>query len=436
MQNILWYKNPVKSTAGGAVMLCKKSRFEYKWIILVLCFLMLFFCAGFCCGNKGLYLAAITDALDIKRGVYTLTETFSQIASAVTSLFFGILIYRFGAKALVGVGTALACIAFYIYSVTDSIFGFYIGATLLGIGLCFLGTSMASTLIKRWFSADMGKFTGLVLAANGFGSALSAKIVSPMLYDPADPFGYRNVYKMFIPILIVLGLIFIIFLRNQPANGSNTPDAAPVKKQTQNHGKSNTKNPVFYFICISTFLFFMLIQSIYGTYAAYMKDVGLGDGNIATVASILTISFAAAKLLVGVIYDKTGLKPVLAMCQFSFVIAVILLIFLQFYANPFLAIIFALFMALSMPLETVCLSFIATDFFDQGAFEKTMGIFAAVGSAGAAVGSPVINFFFDITGTYTPIIVLWGILMLFIAIGYFKLSNMRKNASKELEETK
>ena len=417
-------------------MLCTKSRFEYKWIILILCFFMMFFCAGFCCGNKGLYLAAISDALGIKRSVYALTETFSQIASALTSLFFGLLIYRFGAKVLVGVGMTMACIAFYIYSVTNSIFGFYVGATLLGIGLCFLGTSMTSTLIKRWFSADMGKFTGLVLAANGFGSALSAQIVSPMLNDPNNPFGYRNVYSMFIPLLIVLGVIFIIFLRNQPAGGSNTPSVAPSKKQPQNLSKQIYKNPVFYFICISIFLFFMLIQSVYGTYAAYMKDVGLDAGNIATVASILTISFAAAKLLVGIIYDKAGLKPVLAMCQFSFVIAVILLICLQIYTSPLLAILFALFMALSIPLETVCLSFIATDFFDRNVFEKTMGIFSAVGSAGAAIGSPVMNLFYDLTGTYIPVIVLWAILMLLVAIGYLKISNMRKNALSVQEETK
>lgn len=409
-------------------MLRKKSDLVYKWVILVLCFLMVFFCAGFCCGNKSLYLAAITEAMDIKRSVYALTDSFAQVTSAVTSLFFGTLIYRFGPKKMVCSGVLLQSIAFFIYSTAQNVFGFYIGGALLGIGTCLLGTSMASTLIKRWFSADVGKFTGIVLAANGFGSALSAQVVSPMLNNPANPFGFRDVYGMFIPILLTLGIIFLLFIKNQPGDGHSLPHADSIKKMKRSNRKTGVHKPdsVFCFICISVFSFFLLIQSIYGTYAAYMKDAGLDAGTIATVASILTLALAASKMLTGFLYDKLGLPPVLAICQIAFILAMIFLICLSFTPSILLAILFALILPLSMPLETVCIPLITSEYFDPDTFERKLGILSACGSAGAALGSPFINLCYDLTGTYIPVIILWSIFMLSIAIGYRKLSREKR----------
>ena len=410
----------------------------YRWIILILCFLMMFFCAGFCCGNSGLYLSAITEALGIKRSIYALSGTFGSISAATTSLFFGALIYRFGPRKMICAGILLQSIAFYIYSMAQNVFGFYIGGTLLGIGGCLLGTTMVSTLIKRWFSADIGKFTGIVLAANGFGSALSAQIVSPMLNDPTNLFGFRKVYGMFIPILLILGVIFLIFIQNQPAAGLCSPAAKSVIRKKNQAKKPTTykADPVFYFVCISVFLFLLLIQSIYGIYAAYMKDIGLDAGVIATVASILTLALAASKMLVGFLYDRLGLSPVLGICQIAFVLAAVILICLQFALSPLLAILFALIFPISMPLETVCISLIASDFFDRESFEKRLGVISAAGSAGAAIGSPLINLCYDLIGSYIPIIILWGVLMLFIAAGYHKLSHQGKSISNNQEVTK
>ena len=58
----------------------------------------------------------------------------------------------FGFLALIGSMT--------IYATASNIFVFYIGGTLLGVGLTFTTTTMASTLVRRWFKKDIGKYTG------------------------------------------------------------------------------------------------------------------------------------------------------------------------------------------------------------------------------------------------------------------------------------
>ena len=413
-------------------MALKRKPMEYKWVILILAFLMVFFCCGVCMGNKGLYFAAITEAMGFKRSVYSLSGSISLIPAAIANLYFGALIYRFGPKAMITGGILVSCVGFWLYSVSETIWGFFLAGIIVSIGTTFLGTSMASALIKRWFSDNVGKFTGIVLAANGFGSALTAQIISPVLNDPGDPYGFRKVYLMFVPLLLILGVIFLVFIKNQPENapGILPPTVKKRAKATREATAASLKPDwVFCFICAAIFLFFMLLQSVYGTYAVYMKDAGLAAGQIATVASILTLCLAAAKMFVGVLFDRWGLFPVLAMCAVAFIIAICILLYLPFAPSALLAILFAVLIALSMPLETVCIALIVSEFSARESFEKRLGIVSAVGSIGSAAGTPLLNLCYDLSGSYTLVLVIWAVLMLLVLLGFYKLTRRQKQAA-------
>ena len=75
-----------------------------KTAVMAACFSMIFVCLGFCSSNKSVYLSAITEALGIKRSIFSINDSCRYIATAVVNLFFGALIMRFGAKKLVGAG--------------------------------------------------------------------------------------------------------------------------------------------------------------------------------------------------------------------------------------------------------------------------------------------------------------------------------------------
>ena len=50
-------------------MSLKKFQPDYKWVILIVCFLMELLSLGFCSSNVGLYTKAVTEALEIKRSL-------------------------------------------------------------------------------------------------------------------------------------------------------------------------------------------------------------------------------------------------------------------------------------------------------------------------------------------------------------------------------
>ena len=69
---------------------------KQKWINCIILALLMFIGLGFCSSNKSLYLSAITDALGIKRSVFSLATSLRFIVTSVSSLFFGNLVSRFG----------------------------------------------------------------------------------------------------------------------------------------------------------------------------------------------------------------------------------------------------------------------------------------------------------------------------------------------------
>lgn len=87
-----------------------------KTAVMAACFSMIFVCLGFCSSNKSVYLSAITEALGIKRSLFSINDSCRYIATAVMNLFFGALIMRFGAKKLVGAGFFCLIVSTLIYA--------------------------------------------------------------------------------------------------------------------------------------------------------------------------------------------------------------------------------------------------------------------------------------------------------------------------------
>ena len=106
-----------------------------KQIIIILCFLMVFVCLGFCSSTRSLYLVPITEALDIPRSVFSLTVSCQYVTTAVVNLFFGTFTNRFGTKKLIGAGFLSLITSMLCFANANTVWGFYIGSIFLGMGL-------------------------------------------------------------------------------------------------------------------------------------------------------------------------------------------------------------------------------------------------------------------------------------------------------------
>ena len=399
----------------------EKRKFDYKWVIVALCFLMVFTTLGFCSSNKSLYLSAITEALGIKRSAFSIGDSCRFVSTAIVNIFFGTLVNKYGTRKLIGAGFLCLIGACTMYIIGTNILYFYIGGCLLGIGLSWTTTTMVGAVIGKWCKENKGTIMGAVLAANGLGGALAAQIVSPIIYEEGNPFGYRNAYTLVVFILLAVGTLILLFFRENPPGH----DGAPIVHKKKSRGQSwvgmeyetAVRKPYFYCAAVCIFLTGLILQGINGVAAAHMKDVGLDAGYVATVLSAHSLALAGFKFLTGVIYDRFGLRITMTICDITSVIVMITLAFLtNSYLGMVLAMVYGIFSSLALPLETIMLPIFAGDLFGEKSFNKILGLFVSVNTAGYAVGAPLTNWVFDRFGTYTPMFVGCAILMTVVTV--------------------
>lgn len=417
----------------------KKKKLNWSGILVVAaCFCMGFVCLGFCSSNKSLYLGAITEALGIKRSLFSINDSFRYVSTAVVNLFFGTLIVKFGPRKLVGAGFLCLIASTLIYATATDIAVFYLGGTFLGIGLSWCTTTMVSYLVGKWYPEKRGTITGFALCANGVGGAVAAQIVTPMIYEQGNPFGYRNAYYLVAILLAVVGVIATALV-HEPKDAK----AAPGKKKAR--GKSwegitlqeALRKPWFYGAALCVFVTGMGLQGINGIAGTHLKDVGIDKGVVASILSVHSVVLCFSKFLAGFSYDKLGLRRTLLICEFCGVCSFVAL---ALSGSAGTGIVFAFawgaVSALALPLETVMVPLIAADLFGEKDHARLMGIFVSINTAGFAFGTPVANAIFDIAGTYVPVLYAIAVAMLAIMVGFWFIINATEKEQKRLAALK
>ena len=373
--------------------------------VVSVCFLMVLTTLGFCSSNKGLYLSAITEALGLKRSLFAINDSIRFIVSAVVSLFFGSMIRRFGPRRLIAAGFVSLICSVLLYSFSSGIMGFYLGGALLGFGLSWTTTSMVGYLIGKWCPENRGTIMGFVLAANGIGGALAAQIVSPIIYQEGNPFGYRSAYRLVACILLLAGAIVVAVVR-EPENADAAAFSHKKRRGRQWSGislKEAEHRPYFYIAVASVFLTGMVLQSVNGVGAAHMRDAGLNPAFVANVWSIHSLVLAGAKFFTGFLYDKKGMRVTILLCQLVAVASIFSMIFVDTSSTgKLLAAVYCVISSFALPLETIMVPLIASDLFGEKAYARIMGILLAFNTGGYAVGSPLTNYVYDRTGSYVP----------------------------------
>lgn len=412
-----------------------KKRLDYKWVILGACFMMEFVCLGFCSSNPGLYTNAVTEALNIPRSLYSIGISIRYVVQVVVAFFFGAMIQRFGHKKLVALGLFSLCASMLARCYAANVIHHYIGCALWGLGIVLSGGTMASAVVRQWFHEDIGKYTGIVMSANGIGGAIAAQIISPIINN-GEVFGYRKAYLLSVAISLTITIVVLILLRNNPAQGSA---AGTGKKKARGQIWAGIdyaqvkRKPYFYLIFAMVFLTGISLQSVGSINIVYLQDLGFDAKFVAATATVSSLALTVAKITTGLTYDKKGLRFTLLMCQGCMIVGFLINANLKCTTlGMVLAMTATVLTHLAMPLETVMIPLISNDLFGTASYNKVLGIFMAANSLGLCLGSPLCDIYRDLTGgSYVSCYWFFAVLMLIVIIGFQLVINA---ASKEKEK--
>ena len=333
------------------------------------------------------------------------------VASAVMNLFFGALVLRFGPRKLIGGGFLCLTAAMLVYSTANSLPMIYLGGTLLGVGQSWTSTTIVGFVIGRWCRENKGTIMGAVLAANGVGSAVATQIVGPLI--DGSTFGYRDAYGLSAAIIFAAGILVVTLFRDQPNESALKPTETKKKKANMWQGltlKQCLKTPYFYIVCLYVFVMGLTIQSLSAIFPAHMKDVGLDPAYVNTVVSVYAVLLSGTKFLTGFSYDKLGLPITLLICSVATALSSLLLAMLGATANA-LAMAYGIVYAIGVPIQTIGMPLLTADLFGVQDEASILGVLISVSTVGYAVGTPLVNLFYDLQGTYKTVLLIMAAAM-------------------------
>lgn len=416
----------------------RKSWRESTWVAVLCAFLLVFTGLGFCSSPKSFFTDVVPNALGVGRSEFALNDTARYAMTMVMSLFFGVLVTKYSTKLLIGIGFALTIASQLIYASADNIAMFCIGGALLGAGLSLVSNGMASHIVKRHVTKNTGAILGFVMAANGLGGAVATPMVSHFIDQSAT--GYKNAYYAVAIVLAVVAVI-VLLLYKEPKEAAIPQPLSDKEKQKKRAPswegitfKAGLRKPYFYVTAVLFFFTSFVLSGINGIAKAHWRDVGIID--VAAIWSCHSLVLMGGKFILGFFYDKKGLRVSLLVSQIA---AITVLLALAFTTNSPLGIALAwyysIFSSFAIPLQTIGETLTTSDFFGGKEFPKFLGPLGAISSAGFAVGSPLINFVYDITGSYVPAILASVGIMIGVTVVYqFTISAAHKDKENILAE--
>ena len=409
----------------------QSKKFDYKYVIIGVCALVICLGLGFCSSTKGIFLPKILAGTGLERGPFGISDTFRYVTTAVVNIFFGTLVMKLGIKLLMGLGFVSLIGSMVLYGVSTELWQFYIAGALLGLGLAWTTTTMIGYIINKWVKKNRGTVMGFILATNGLGGALATNIFMPIMEQSVT--GYKTAFFIIAITVAVVGTLAVIFIKDKKLD----IDEAPQKKQKGDDwvgisSKTAFKKTYFYLAMICIFLTGVVIQGITGVFNAQMEEVGIAPDLRQVITTVSMIVLTCTKFITGFMYDKKGLRFTMTINYICAFFAMGLMAFIgPSTIGVILCFVYLVLADVALPLETIMLPIYAGDLFGRKEYAKMLGICVSVNTAGYALGSPLMGFVFDIFGSYVPAFYAGsGLMFITVVIMQFVITSANKEKKR------
>lgn len=248
------------------------------------------------------------------------TYAIAQFVFAFSTIFSGKLIDTKGPKINLFIGALLFGFGLILSSYATSPYHLYFSFGLLcGVGVGFVYVVPLTTLLK-WFPTKKGLITGIAVSVFGGGSILFKELITYLLtkHSVSTTFIILGIVSM---ITILIGSFLI---------------ALPEKSQTKKIKKTKsdfTSKEMFQTLTFKkTWITFFLAVIPGMLLLGAAKDIGLSNNmsikSAANLITILAISNAASRIIVGYLSDKFG---ILRMLRLTLISTVLSLFFISFF---------------------------------------------------------------------------------------------------------
>ena len=378
------------------------SRVFYGWWVAAAFSLIIFLSTGarFAVGP---FLKPVVDDLGLDRGSFSLVISLSLFLYGAFMPLVGPLVDRWGSRIVCSIGAVIMAGSLVLTGTMTSLWQFavYYGV-FAALGLAATGQVVASATLTRWFVTRRGTAVSVLSVASMSGIALLVPIVMWCILR----FGWRASYMILGAASLVITLPLATFvLRDSPediglhpdgrAPAPAAPGAAPLVERTATGDALRT--PSFWLMGGGLFScgFSMSLLSAHGV--PMLTDHGFHEMTASSAIGFLGMTSIGGGMLLGILSDRFGRKPVLASVYLIRVVAFGLLFLAR---DPAALVVVAAIGGLGMAGSLAMTSALSADIFGRFSVGSIFGLIFLIHQLGAALGSWLGGFVFDLSGGY------------------------------------
>lgn len=402
----------------------------YGWMIL-LCGMIITACStGILSYFNALFVEPVTTSLGIGRTSYSLCSTICTVTTMVLMPIAGRLYQKYPLKALMLLGTACGGAALMIYSISTSIYGFYVGGFLAGTAMSFCGALPMTIIINNWFVEKRGIVTGIAYT----GSAVVSTLLSTFLSSVIEMNGYSYAYRFLAALFmgLMMPMILLILKVDPSAMGQKAYGSAREQDCGEPEGLSKKQillSASFWLFALSVFLLGMITYGTQSHLIANWTSKGISPGNAATLYSVAMAASAFSKLFLGGLYDKFGMaKGSTILC----LIGTAALVSLAAVTQGYLLVMSAILFGMMTSLQVLITSYGVSRLFGQREYSAIFGMLNTFLFCGVSVGVSFSAMIFDHYSSYRPAWWIYAVLMLVCMAALLKTDALSKQMYKNL----
>ncbi|MBI4493203.1 MAG: MFS transporter [Chloroflexi bacterium] len=384
----------------------------YGWVVIGAVFMVTFFSAG-----TRYSFAAFYDTLlgefGWSRSALAGAASLNLVLAGLSRPMLGAFVDRWGSKPVMLLGLGAAAVALVLLSFSSHLWQFYLLLSLMSVGYGAASSSTTVPLVSRWFVRRRATAQSVASAGFPLGELLVVPIVTAVLIF-AD---WRTAYRLLAGFvaLVVIPLV-VVLVREDPAEVGLHADGEPVTPGAPAPGLASepavtlaqaVRTPLFWQLGFGFFAcgFTMAFASTH--FMAFADDLAIEKMTASLAMGLVGGVSILGTIGLGYLGDRFSAKAMLSLAYLFRGLAYFVL--WQTHGADVLfvgALVLGLSWGATVPLTAACV----TTAYGRKALGSIFGTMFAVMPVGSGLGAFLAGVVFDVTGHYSPALLLDGAL--------------------------
>ena len=371
----------------------------------------------------GVFLKPVTAELGIGRGAFGTALFGGFLMSTLGTAMLGWALDRWGTRRVMIPGLLLCACALSLQSMLQpNVLWIYVSLGINGLVFACQSPLPYGNVVAQWFDRERGLALGIAMAGVGLGAIVVPQYATSLIAH----FGWRLAYLgIGAAVLIVAWLPVSIFLREPPgflpkpqraqAAGSKLAAASAIPGTLARDGFKTWR---FWSLTLAFFLSVVAINGSLTQIVALLTDRGISQG-----LAVSALSGAGLALIVGRVFSGWCLDrywgPYVALIFFLIPMAGIALLVSG--VNGMVPLAGAVLCGLGIGADVDLMAFFVSRYFGMKEYAKLYGVMLSLFTLANGVGPALSGLSFDRWHSYTPIFIVYEVLLAIACAQFLRL---------------